>query len=671
MTGWLVSVADFLRMGPGAAHDQIRANCPNLTAAQDEAWGEEVEVLQVQLAEFREAHLIFEYVIPRTGDRIDAVLIDSGMVFVLEFKTQNSVEAKPGREQCLGYALALKNFHEVSRDPYIVPVLIPASADPETADLPLPHANEPYYDRVFAVTVVRPDYLGGFLRGMVDKYGTEPQINPASWRNSRYHPIPSIIKAAQAAYRGHGVDEIGTPEDRDMLVDLVLRLSRIIDYSKEHGKKSVCFVTGIPGSGKTLAGLELVARRRDVDKEEDRPRSLFLSGNRALVDVLHEALAQDDHHRNKEDTSINQARQKVTSFMQHMFRYRNSFLADHTKKQIENVIVFDEAQRAWNRGRLSQHVRAGHGSDMSEPELVLDMLARHHDWAVLVCLVGDGQAIKKDEVGMGGWFEALNLQDHTWDVHLPEGLREKALAAARQQGGLVERNLSFDEALHLDRSLRTFKDAQVTEFINRLVDRAGLTDVEESRNMIAGFEERYPIRVTRDIDRAKAWVARMARHSQSRGIIAHHKSDRLRPYGVCMNERLDVKKWFLDGSDSIHSSGRLEEAANQYQTQGLELDWTCVCWDANLRHGDGWRHNAFRGSSWTPVGNPDEQRSLENSYRVLLTRARQGMVIFVPRGDVNDDTRKPEYYDGIYEYLVSMGIRDVGDEEYARYVPAG
>lgn len=669
MTGWPVSVADFLKLGPEDAHDKIRANCPNLTASQDEAWGEEVKTLQKQLTGFREGHLVFEYVIPRTGKRTDAVLIDSGMVFVLEFKTQNSEDTKPGREQCLDYALALKNFHEASRDPYIVPVLIPASADPRYADLPPPHADEPYYDKVFTVTVVSPDNLGSFLRDMVDKYGPEPQINPASWKNSRYHPIPSIIKAAQAAYRGHGVDEVGTPEDRAMLEDLVRRLGRIIDDSKEHGKKSVCFVTGIPGSGKTLAGLELVASRRDVDKIADRPRSLFLSGNRALVDVLHEALAKDDQSRN--GTGINQARQKATSFMQHMFRYRNTFLADHTKKQIENVIVFDEAQRAWNRKRLSQHVRTGHGSDMSEPELVLDMLARHHDWAVLVCLVGGGQDIKGEEVGMSGWFEAINSQDHAWHVHLPENLREEALAAARTQGGLIESNLSFDEALHLGRSLRTFKDAQVTEFINRLVDCAGSPDTDGSRRMIAEFEGRYPIRVTRDINQAKAWIARMARYDQSRGIIAHHKSDRLRPYGVCLNERLDVKKWFLDKSDSIHSSDRLEEAANQYQTQGLELDWTCVCWDANLRHRNGWMYNMFRGKSWGPVEKDDERRSLENSYRVLLTRARQGMVIFVPPGDTDDDTRLPTFYDGIYKYLISMGIRDIGGEEYARYVPAG
>ncbi|CAI9831633.1 conserved hypothetical protein [Nitrosopumilaceae archaeon] len=663
MGGWQVTVKEFLDMSPKRAFEKIMANCPTQKKNQEDAWRGEIRILRDSLQNFTEGHLVFEYDIPRIEKRMDVVLIESGIIFVMEFKVDEKSTLSADMAQCMEYALALKNFHEESRDAYIMPILIPTLTDAEMED-PRRRARDPYYDKVFDAAVVTPGDLAGLIKRVGEECGSEPDINPSKWFGSRYSPIPTIIEAANIMYRDHDVADIGTDRDSRLLRETVDSLSSVIEESIREKRKSVCFLTGIPGSGKTLVGLNLVAKRRELDDTEDKRRTLFLSGNRALVDVLQEALAQDDYRRNRgSGTTKGQARQKSASFIQHMMRHRDDFLREPDRKVVEDVIVLDEAQRVWTGDKLAQHIKSGYGSGMSEPELVLDMLAGKREWAVLVCLVGDGQEIKKEETGLGGWLDAVE-RDKRWDVYLPDGCRRLINA-----GSHGDPRYRFREWLHLSRSLRSFKDESVSEFINCLVDKGDSSDAAKMREMASGFGSRYPIRVTRDIARARRWLGNMVRANQSCGVIAHNKSKRLRSYGICLNPDLDVRGWFLGGRDSVNSSHYMEEVADQYQTQGLELDWTCVCWDANLRHNGRWDYNTFRGNDWVRVRDGDGQRSLRNSYRVLLTRARHGMVIFVPRGDSSDETRDPAYYDGIYEYLVSMGIRELGDEQYARHVP--
>lgn len=663
MDGWLVAVEEFLDMSPKQAFEKIMANCPTQKKNQEDAWREEISILRDSLRNFTEGHLVFEYDIPRIDKRMDVVLIESGIIFVIEFKTNKESTISADMAQCMEYALALKNFHEESKDAYIIPILIPTLTGAELKN-PRKYARDPYYDKVFDVTVVMPKDIASLVKKAREEYRSEPDINALKWVKSRYSPIPTIIEAANIMYRDHNVADIGTARDSRMLKNTVDSISSIIEESITEKRKSVCFLTGIPGSGKTLVGLNLVAKRRELDDTDDKRRTLFLSGNKALVDVLQESLAQDDYRRNKgEGTTKGQARQKSASFIQHMMKHRDDFLRNPDRKMVEDVIVLDEAQRVWTSNKFSHHLKSRHGTGMSEPEFVLDMLASHREWAVLVCLMGNGQEIKKEETGLNGWLDAVE-RDKRWDVYLPDGCRRLI-----NTGPHVDPRYRFREWLHLDRSLRSFKDESVSEFINCLVDRADSADVEQMRRMASGFGSRYPIRVTRDISRARRWLANMVRANQSCGVIAHNKSKRLRSYGICLNPDLDVRGWFLGGRDSVNSSHYMEEVADQYQTQGLELDWTCVCWDANLRHNGRWDYNTFRGNDWVRVRDGDGQRSLRNSYRVLLTRARHGMVIFVPRGDSSDETRDPAYYDGIYEYLVSMGIRELGDEQYARHVP--
>ena len=663
MEGWQVAVKEFLDMSPKRAFEKIMANCPTQKKNQEDAWREEIRILRNSLQSFTEGHLVFEYDIPRIDKRMDVVLIESGIIFVMEFKTEEESTLSADKTQCMEYALALKNFHEESRDAYIMPILIPTLTGAELED---PHrdARGPYYDKIFDVSVVTPSDLPSLVKRVKEECGSEPDINPSKWFKSRYSPIHTIIEAANIMYRDHGVEDIGTERDSRLLKRTVDSLNIVIEESIRDKRKSVCFLTGIPGSGKTLVGLNLVAKRRELDDTDDKRRTLFLSGNKALVDVLQESLARDDHERNKKSgTTKGQAKQKSASFIQHMMKHRDDFRRDTSRKVVEDVIVLDEAQRVWTRDKLAHAIKSGYGKGMSEPEFVLDMLAGPREWACLVCLVGDGQEIKKEETGLRGWLDAVE-RDKRWDVYLPDGCRRLINA-----GSHGDPRYRFREWLHLSRSLRSFKDESVSKFINCLVDRADSPDVESMRRLASGFEAKYPIRVTRDIARARKWLGNMVRAKQRCGVIAHNKSKRLRSYGICLNPDLDVRGWFLGKNDSVNSSHYMEEVADQYQTQGLELDWTCVCWDANLRHNGRWDYNTFRGNDWVRVRDGDGQRSLRNSYRVLLTRARHGMVIFVPRGDSSDETRDPAYYDGIYEYLVSMGIRELGDEQYARHVP--
>lgn len=469
-------------------------------------------------------------------------------------------------------------------------------------------------------------------------------------------PTPTIVEAAQALYRGHDVDEI-TRKDASAinLSQTTDAINKIIDDSKQNHKKSICFVTGVPGAGKTLAGLNISIERQNVAKDE---HAVFLSGNDPLVKVLQEALARDDKQRN-ENTRKEDALRKAKEFIQIIHHFRDEAISVETAP-IEKVVIFDEAQRAWTEPQLTDFMKTKKGQlnfNMSEPEFLISIMDRHDDWTTIICLIGGGQEINKGEAGLTEWFDAIRKDFPYWDVYVSDRIVDFEYLRGQQLKQLLD-NIPYTivPELHLGVSLRSFRSEDVSAFVKALLD----TDINTAKDLYQKFKGVYPIVITRDIDHAKKWILAQAKGSQRYGITASSKAKRLRKYGVWVQSKVDAPNWFLNDKTDVRSSYFLEETATEFDIQGLELDWSIVCWDADLRFKkDQFHYFEFKGTKWNKIQKEENITYLINAYRVLLTRARQGIVIFLPEGDAQDITRLPEFYDPTYQYLLDIGISSI------------
>lgn len=425
----------------------------------------------------------------------------------------------------------------------------------------------------------------------------------------------------------------------------------MIERAKATGK-SICFVTGVPGSGKTLAGLNVANLRMDAHADE---HAVFLSGNGPLVDVLRAALAQDVLQRPRPEGAKKPTRmqeeKKAAAFIQNIHHFRDDNLGT-THPPVEKVVVFDEAQRAWNVAQTSRFMREKRGQadfNMSEPTFLLSVMDRHDDWCCVICLVGEGQEINSGEVGISEWFTALKESFPHWQAHLSEAVvqREPAAEALLDAG-----NAQTTSDLHLAVSLRSFRAERVSEFVGHIIE-GNASAARSLGNTLAQFE----VVLTRDLSAARHWLRSRRRGTERAGLLASSNAIRLKPEGIYVKAKIDPAQWFLAPRDDIRSCDALEDVATEFDVQGLELDWAGVCWDANFRCVNGkWSANSFVGTRWQLVRDVARQRYLANTYRVLLTRARQGMVIFVPKGDVEDHTRRPVFYDETYTYLRACGL---------------
>ena len=615
----------------------------DLPQNEREAWAETVRILQAQMAGI-DGRIMLEYAIPRTGMRVDAVVVASGTVFVIEFKAGKKTYAAADADQVVDYALYVKYFHAGSMDAPVVPVLVASKAGPAR--------DEIRWDRGVAGPLRSNGAdLGDVVRRAVASADAAP-INAAAWEKAEYSPTPTIIEAARMLYRGHTVRDMRRNDaGAENLARTVAEVEKIVEDSRRRNAKSVCFVSGVPGAGKTLAGMEIasgVNRERGAD-------SVFLSGNMYLVGVLQEALARDGVRR-KKDAARGSAAPRftkkeemvaVTKFIQKMHVFRNDHFGGG-KAPHERVVVFDEAQRTWSRDELARYMKRKHGLagvSVSEPEQLLGTMDRHEGWAVVVCLMGEGQEIHRGEVGRDGWLEAVGKFPE-WEVYAP------AAGGWRAPGGPPVRERP---ALRLSVPLRSFRSESVAEFVDSLLGR----DAAGARAARGRLGE-YQVFRTRRLGAAKDWLRRAARGTERYGIVASSQSLRLQPHGIYVRLAVDAVKWFLGRRDDPQSSYSMEYAATEFKAQGLEVDWACVAWDADLRYTEGgWTHRRFRGTGWVRIGAEDRRRHRENAYRVLLTRARQGMVIYVPEGDGDDPTRRPAYYDSTYDYLGSLGIPEL------------
>lgn len=622
---------------------------------QNNAWQQQIHLLKqltlpIELA--AGARLYFEYAIPRLGRRIDVVLAVGHVLFVVEFKVGEKQFTVSALDQVWDYALDLKHFHEGSHALCIAPVLICTEAPLQKIEI---------QGTLHDDGLVRPIRASsGDLAVVIEKalaFFEAPVIDTVRWEQGRYLPTPSIMEAARALYAGHSVESISRSDAgaRNLAVTS-LAVDRIIEEARTLGRKAICFVTGVPGAGKTLVGLDVATRHMNKDSET---YSVFLSGNGPLVAVLREALARDSVARAAvSGTKLRKgdARQEVSAFIQNVHHFRDDCLADPSAPP-EHVVLFDEAQRAWTLEQTASFMarkKGLPGFDQSEPAFLISCLDRHEDWAVVICLVGGGQEINTGEAGIREWLEAVLHRFSEWDVHLPPQLNESEYGSRDVLAKVLERaGTRPNPALHLSTSMRSFRAESLSKFVREVLD----LEVDTARLTFAELQVRYPIRLTRDLSRAKQWLRDQARGTERYGVVVSSQAQRLKPHAIDVRVKTDPVRWFLDGKQDVRSSYYLEDVATEFQVQGLELDWACVVWDGDLRHaGDTWSHHEFRGTRWQRINKTDRQAYLKNAYRVLLTRARQGMVVVVPEGSTEDPTRNADYYDGTFNYLQALGL---------------
>ena len=622
------------------------------------AWREQIRLLQsIQLHKQvrKGARIYFELAVPRLGRRADVVILVANVLVVVEFKVGEASFSQSALDQVWDYALDFKYFHDASRDICVLPVLVATKARPHVVSIGI----EASADRIAKPVCAAPSQLATIIDAGLAYFSGAP-IDVEAWERGRYLPTPTIVEAARALYAGHTVEDISRCDAgaRNLAITREL-IDRIVEKSRDTRRKSICFVTGVPGAGKTLVGLDVANRHLDRDSET---YSVFLSGNGPLVAVLREALARDRVARAVQDGKVvrkGNARKEVETFIQNVHHFRDEYLRD-TGAPPEHVVLFDEAQRAWDIEQTCAFMQRKKGRadfNQSEPEFLISCLDRHEDWAVVVCLVGSGQEINTGEAGISEWFDAILKRFHSWDVYLSPKLTE-----AEFQGGtvfeeiLARQNTREDADLHLATSMRSFRADSVSRFVKEVLD----LEIESAKETLAGLVDRYPIVLTRNLSRAKNWLRSRARGSERYGIVVSSQAERLKPHAIDVRVKTDPVKWFLDGKEDTRSSYYLEDVATEFQVQGLELDWACVVWDGDLRVNSGrWAHHQFRGSRWNRINKAARQRYLENAYRVLMTRARQGMVLVVPEGDDGDPTRSPDFYDPTYLYLRSLGIQEL------------
>jgi hypothetical protein len=651
-------VDEFLRQDVQTILGRLAQNHPHdLDPLQRNTWLEQIALLQRELSDVADGWIAFEFSIPRMGKRADAIVILNGIIFVLEFKVGAHEFSAQAIEQVTDYALDLKNFHEGSYSRIIVPVLIATKAYSKPVQLTFfPNTD----DRVAEPILVNSEGLGDMLTKEAKRFCDESRLDPVQWLATGYKPTPTIIEAAQALYNAHQVEDI-TRNDAGIknLSATTERLAQIIDAAKTQRQKVICFVTGVPGAGKTLAGLNLVTGRLQKHADE---HAVVLSGNGPLVDVLREALAQDQVRQATllhSHLKAGDARRRVKSFIQNIHHFRDEYLRSEAPP-VEQVVVFDEAQRAWNRSKIERFMRERKGVqsfEKSEPEFLIDVMNRHQSWCVVVCLVGGGQEINDGEAGLLEWFDALKRSFPDWLVHTSSQLEAPLYTWGHNLAARLAGLQHFIEPdLHLAVSVRSFRAESLARYIDAVVGN----NAKIAREMSAQVRDTYPIFLTRDLAQARIWLRSKARGSERFGLVASSGASRLKPEGVNVHEKIDAPSWFLKSKSDVRSSYYLEDPATEFDIQGLELDWIGVCWDADYRWTDGrWSHHDFVGTNWRTVRDPSAQRYLENAYRVLLTRARQGMIIYVPRGSEIDPTRKPVVYDEIASHLLQCGIAEL------------
>ena len=656
-------VSGFLREdAAGILGKLTAAHGHDLELQQRRAWEEEIEILKDALRELG-GTIFLEFEVPRLGSRVDAVLVSGPVIFTIEFKCGEREYHTADYNQAWDYALDLKNFHLASHNAPILPILVATGAPCSDDKWECAHDD--------GVRPPRRCCAADFHRVLAEglAFVDGPSLDGETWGNAPYHPTPTIVEAARLLYSGNTVESI-TRNDAGAqnLAVTSGAVVDIIDGAQRSHEKAIVFVTGVPGAGKTLVGLNLATRRHEFGEA----RAVFLSGNEPLVAVLQEALTRDEldssskrvrkscdeQDRRGKRVRKSDILRKVKQFIQNVHHFRDEGIRTSTAP-FDHVVIFDEAQRAWDKTKTADFMKRRKGLpdfNQSESEVLISYLDRHEDWAVIVCLVGGGQEIHTGEAGIAAWLDAVREKFRHWTVYMSPDLTDSEYAASHALDAFADgTRVVPDSRLHLSTSMRAFRSEKVSAFVKVVLD----CDSDGAKDLFRQISLNYPIAITRNLARAKQWIVEHKRGSDRYGIVASSEAQRLKPYAIDIRINVNPIHWFLNDRQDTRSSYYLEDVATEFQIQGLELDWICVTWDADLRFdGKGWRYHSFKGEAWTTIHKDDRKRYLLNAYRVLLTRARQGMVIFVPPGDDADQTRAASLYDQTYTYLSGLGIAE-------------
>ncbi len=611
----------------------------NLINKQIKTWRIQIDILKdcikkLETYDFIKSDwtILFEYTIPMMGQRIDTIILTSDKILVIEFKIGEKNYTSQDKWQLYNYVMDLKDFHFESRGKSIIPILLASESDQDIVSQK--------FESIEMLVCGKKDLSNALAYGLSEY--NEVKYNHTNWINSKFLPTPDIVKSAQLLYAGQGVEDILSKiTASETLIETTDTIIGIFNNSKIKGENSICFVTGVPGAGKTLVGLNIIHSKDIVD--EGVFNGSFITGNVPLVLLLREALARDSVKRNPSQ-NIGNARRIVSAYLHKVHLFINS----HKNKIPEdNLIVFDEAQRAWD-----ENMALSNDLDHSEPHTILEIMSKKKG-CLIVALVGEGQEIHKGEAGIKEWLRVLCSYFRDWNVFLSDQLMEKIEFEKINK-------LKIDKRLHLSVSVRSIRSTKLAEWVESLLK----LDSQNALETKSKFLDRYPIFITRSFERAKNFLKYEKNDLERKGrygIIASSGARRLRPHGIIVQESPRVEEWFLNPINDIRSSNFLELAMTEFSIQGLELDWTCVCWDADLRViNNEWKYFEFKGTKWNKIGISEaaevRKQYLLNKYRVLLTRARVGMVIFIPEGNNEDETRKSELYDETFEYLKSCGI---------------
>jgi hypothetical protein len=655
------TLSDFLVHPPDAILGSLLRSYQHkeLQKRQTKAWEIEIEVFKTTCADLLRLNpatsnwsLLLEYPIPRRSKRLDAVVLAADVIFCIEFKTADKAHTLQPQRQAEDYALDLRDFHEASHVARIVPVVVAPSA-PSADNSSLQISS----DAVREVKLASASDLSSVLLAAfeAEHRSGSTSIDPAAWDSSPYRPVPSIIEAAEALFAGHNVCELAhSHAGATNLTATSLCLLEIIQQAQHRSEKVICFVTGVPGAGKTLAGLNVV--HNPALRREGRPSGVFLSGNGPLVKIVSAAISRDYKRRVRESGG----ERTVSTFIQNVHVFVREGFEKADKPPVEKVVVFDEAQRAWN----ADQNRKKNGRETSEPETILSIMDRHQDWAVLIALVGGGQEIHNGEAGLSEWGRTLREKFPNWKVAAsPKALDSDAsnaghrLFADRNSGSLM---IQTEPSLHLEVNLRSFRAKKIAEW----VEAALAGDTAKALAIVPDLRG-FPFGITRSLLTARSWLHKHARGQQRAGLVASSGALRLRADGIELSSgfrqgnRDMFVHWFLAHPPDIRSSNQLEVAASEFECQGLELDWIGLCWGGDLSfttEAGGWSYRDFAGSQWRNSKKEIDRQYLLNTYRVLLTRARRGMIIWVPQGDVSDETRPPSWFDSTADYLIRCGV---------------
>ena len=646
------------RLVTGAEKDRFHS----LILEARRAWEREIEALKKTLAHLLQVvpeaarwTLLLEFPIPRRSRRIDAVLLADDLIFVVEFKTDTERFEQAAMAQVEDYALDLSDFHERSREKTLLPILV-------ATDAPIPTESWAFdisrhvqqVQKANALTLA--ELLLRNYRTLHDP--TRQPVDAEAWDNSPYRPVPTIIEAAELLFAEHNVKDIAHAHaEAKNLTRTSERLINAVRSAQQNTQKILCFVTGVPGSGKTLAGLNVV--HNEELRQEGRPAGVFLSGNGPLVRIVSEALARDHSLRKKVPRL--KSRREVLTFIQNAHEFFKEHI-DRKPKEAppDQVVVFDEAQRAWNVHKERQKWHR----DFSEPEMMLQIMDRH-PWAVVVALVGGGQEIYDGEAGLAEWGRAVVEKYPHWRILAsPEAVHGGESVAGSLLFGSsgVHHNLtSLDDSLHLPVSIRSFRAELVASWVN-----AVLQGNSHAASTVVRKIPKFPVVLTRSLEELRRWLRKQTRGMRRAGLVASSGARRLRPFGLETSSGFTKgypwEEWFLAPATDVRSSCWLEVAATEFQCQGLELDWAGVCWGDDLTRDpstSAWSHREFRGSKWTMIRKPTDREYLINKYRVLLTRAREGLGVWVPHGCSEDPTRDPNLLDATAAYLMDCGLKEI------------